>query len=109
MLREECRIVGKLVGCLPRAPRQNIQLGLPLQLMPEEAKLLVDIGMDKSVNIYKFSVVFFFNSHFLVPSTKGTHPKGCFCCNCCTPVTCLDHSKQLHHIISILLQTIAAC
>ncbi|GFO12881.1 tRNA-splicing endonuclease subunit sen34 [Plakobranchus ocellatus] len=43
MLREECRIVGKLVGCLPRAPRQNVQLGLPLQLMPEEAKLLVDI------------------------------------------------------------------
>ncbi|GFR81673.1 tRNA-splicing endonuclease subunit Sen34 [Elysia marginata] len=43
MLREECRIVGKLVGCLPRAPRQNIQLGLPLQLMPEEVKLLVDI------------------------------------------------------------------
>lgn len=43
MLRDECRIVGKLVGCLPRAPRQNIQLGLPLQLMPEEARLLVDI------------------------------------------------------------------
>ncbi|CAL1541976.1 unnamed protein product [Lymnaea stagnalis] len=43
MLREECRIVGKLTGCLPRAPRQNNQLGLPLQLMPEEAKLLVDI------------------------------------------------------------------
>ncbi|KAK3773147.1 hypothetical protein RRG08_013734 [Elysia crispata] len=46
MLREECRIVGKLVGCLPRAPRQNIQLGLPLQLMPEEAKLLVDIDQE---------------------------------------------------------------
>jgi len=43
MLREECRIVGKLTGCLPRAPRQNNHLGLPLQLMPEEAKLLVDI------------------------------------------------------------------
>uniref|UniRef100_A0A2C9KD81 tRNA-splicing endonuclease subunit SEN34 n=1 Tax=Biomphalaria glabrata TaxID=6526 RepID=A0A2C9KD81_BIOGL len=44
MLREECRIIGKLTGCLPRAPRQNNYLGLPLQLMPEEAKLLVDIG-----------------------------------------------------------------
>uniref|UniRef100_A0A0B7A9J9 tRNA-splicing endonuclease subunit SEN34 n=1 Tax=Arion vulgaris TaxID=1028688 RepID=A0A0B7A9J9_9EUPU len=43
MLREECRIVGKLTGSLPRAPRQNSHLGLPLQLMPEEAKLLVDI------------------------------------------------------------------
>ncbi|KAH9494472.1 tRNA-splicing endonuclease subunit Sen34 [Bulinus truncatus] len=43
MLREECRIIGKLTGCLPRAPRQNNYLGLPLQLMPEEAKLLVDI------------------------------------------------------------------
>ncbi|XP_012937445.1 tRNA-splicing endonuclease subunit Sen34 [Aplysia californica] len=43
MLREECRVVGKLSGCLPRAPRQNNHLGLPLQLMPEEARLLVDI------------------------------------------------------------------
>jgi len=43
MLREECRIVGQLTGCLARAPRQNGHLGLPLQLMPEEAKLLVDI------------------------------------------------------------------
>ncbi|RUS91624.1 hypothetical protein EGW08_000597, partial [Elysia chlorotica] len=55
MLREECRIVGKLVGCLPRAPRQNIQLGLPLQLMPEEAKLLVDIG--NIIILYKQSYV----------------------------------------------------
>ncbi|CAG5124844.1 unnamed protein product [Candidula unifasciata] len=43
MLREECRIVGKLTGSLPRAPRQNSHLGIPLQLMPEEVKLLVDI------------------------------------------------------------------
>ncbi|BFZ21343.1 hypothetical protein BsWGS_24382 [Bradybaena similaris] len=43
MLREECRIIGKLVGSLPRAPRQNSHLGTPLQLMPEEVKLLVDI------------------------------------------------------------------
>lgn len=44
MLREECRIIGKLTGSLPRAPRQNNHLGLPLQLMPEEAKLLVELG-----------------------------------------------------------------
>ncbi|XP_059158947.1 tRNA-splicing endonuclease subunit Sen34-like [Physella acuta] len=43
MLREECRIIGKLTGSLPRAPRQNNHLGLPLQLMPEEAKLLVEL------------------------------------------------------------------
>ncbi len=44
-LREDHRIVGSLVGCLPRAPRQNVQLGLPLQLMPEETRLLIDRGI----------------------------------------------------------------
>lgn len=41
-LRDEMRIVGKLVGCLPRFPRQNNFLGLPLQLMPEEVSLLIE-------------------------------------------------------------------
>ena len=43
-VREEHRIVGTLVGCLPRLPRQNVQLGLPLQLSAYEAKLLLEKG-----------------------------------------------------------------
>jgi len=43
-VREDHRIVGNLVGCLPRAPHQNGHLGLPLQLSVEEATLLKDIG-----------------------------------------------------------------
>lgn len=48
--REEHRIVGSLVGCLPRLPRQNIHLGLPLQLSPCEARLLVDKGFAQLYN-----------------------------------------------------------
>lgn len=43
-VREEYRIVGSLVGCLPRVPMQNLQFGLPLQLMKEEARFLVEKG-----------------------------------------------------------------
>ena len=34
-----------LVGTLPQIPQQNVFLGLPLELMPEEARLLVDKGV----------------------------------------------------------------
>ncbi|XP_070586230.1 tRNA-splicing endonuclease subunit Sen34 [Erythrolamprus reginae] len=44
-IREEHRIVGVLVGALPRKPRQNVRLGLPLELLPEEARLLLDKGL----------------------------------------------------------------
>uniref|UniRef100_A0A8D0B667 tRNA-splicing endonuclease subunit Sen34 n=1 Tax=Salvator merianae TaxID=96440 RepID=A0A8D0B667_SALMN len=44
-MREEHRIVGMLVGALVRKPRQNVRLGLPLQLLPEEARLLVEKGL----------------------------------------------------------------
>ena len=44
ILRQEHHILGKLVGCLPRLPRQNVQLGRPLQLLQEEATLLVEKG-----------------------------------------------------------------
>ncbi|XP_066484282.1 tRNA-splicing endonuclease subunit Sen34 [Tiliqua scincoides] len=44
-IREEHRIVGTLVGALARKPRQNVRLGLPLQLLPEEARLLVEKGL----------------------------------------------------------------
>ena len=43
-LREKHRIIGTLVGCLPRCPTQNNHLGMPLELMPEEARLLLDKG-----------------------------------------------------------------
>eukprot|EP00079_Xenopus_tropicalis_P010299 XP_002935038.2 PREDICTED: tRNA-splicing endonuclease subunit Sen34 [Xenopus tropicalis] len=44
MIREQHGLVGNLVGALVRKPRQNSRLGLPLQLMPEEVRLLVEIG-----------------------------------------------------------------
>lgn len=43
-IREEWRIVGCLIGCLPRLPRQNNHLGLPLQLSKEEVTLLLEKG-----------------------------------------------------------------
>ncbi|ELT88553.1 hypothetical protein CAPTEDRAFT_218766, partial [Capitella teleta] len=48
-VREDHRIVGHLVGCLPRLPRQNISLGLPLQLLKEEAALLIQRGLAKVI------------------------------------------------------------
>lgn len=45
LLRRQHRIVGKLVGALPRAPQQNNQLGLPLQLSPEEVTVIVEKGI----------------------------------------------------------------
>ncbi|CAH1772428.1 unnamed protein product [Owenia fusiformis] len=44
-IREEYRIIGNLVGSHPKAPRQNYQLHLPLQLLPEETTLLVEKGV----------------------------------------------------------------
>ncbi|KAF2459241.1 hypothetical protein BDY21DRAFT_283197 [Lineolata rhizophorae] len=41
-LRREHRICGVLIGTLPQAPSQNVFLGVPLELMPEEARLLVE-------------------------------------------------------------------
>ncbi|KZZ89481.1 tRNA-splicing endonuclease, SEN34 subunit [Ascosphaera apis ARSEF 7405] len=44
-LRREHHICGVLSGTLPQVPQQNVFLGLPLELMPEEARLLVDKGV----------------------------------------------------------------
>ena len=41
-LRKDYRIVGSLVGSLPGNPRQNLFYSLPLVLLHEEAKLLLD-------------------------------------------------------------------
>ena len=44
-LRARHRISGVLVGTLPQSPQQNVFMGLPLQLMPEEVLLLVGTGL----------------------------------------------------------------
>jgi tRNA-splicing endonuclease subunit Sen34 len=44
-LRREHHICGVLIGTIPQVPQQNVFLGLPLQLMPEEARLLVEKGL----------------------------------------------------------------
>ncbi|KAI9758215.1 MAG: tRNA-splicing endonuclease subunit [Lichina confinis] len=49
-LRHEHHICGVLRGSLPLFPQQNVFLGVPLELMPEEARLLVDKGAAKIVN-----------------------------------------------------------
>ena len=41
-LRSEHRICGLLTGTLPHLSQQNIFLGVPLNLMPEEVVLLVE-------------------------------------------------------------------
>jgi tRNA-splicing endonuclease subunit Sen34 len=43
--RREHAICGVLIGGLPQASQQNVFLGLPLELMPEEARLLVEKGV----------------------------------------------------------------
>lgn len=44
-LRATYHILGVLIGTLPQIPQQSVFLGLPLQLQPEEARLLVDKGV----------------------------------------------------------------
>ena len=41
-LRREHRITGVLIGTLSQAPQQNVFLGIPLELMPEEVRLLME-------------------------------------------------------------------
>lgn len=42
-LRRAHHICGCLMGSLPQIPQQNVFLGLPVELMPEEAKVLVEL------------------------------------------------------------------
>ncbi|KAK3549092.1 hypothetical protein QTP70_031340 [Hemibagrus guttatus] len=44
MCREEVGVIGTLVGSLARQPRQNVRLGRPLEILQEEARLLVETG-----------------------------------------------------------------
>ena len=43
-IRRVHHVTGVLIGGLPQAPQQNVFLGIPLELMPEEARLLVEKG-----------------------------------------------------------------
>ncbi|KAG7167783.1 tRNA-splicing endonuclease subunit Sen34-like [Homarus americanus] len=43
------RIVGYLVGALPRHPHQSTMMGLPLKLLPEEVTLLLEKGFAKPI------------------------------------------------------------
>jgi len=49
-LRRTHNILGVLIGTLPQIPQQNVFLGLPLELQPEEARLLVEKGVVYAVN-----------------------------------------------------------
>ena len=49
-LRKNHNILGVLIGTLPQIPSQNVFLGLPLELQPEEARLLVENGLAYIVN-----------------------------------------------------------
>ncbi|XP_031846035.1 tRNA splicing endonuclease subunit 34 [Nomia melanderi] len=41
-LRRDHRIIGELIGCLPKKPRQDVLSGLPLLLQSEEVSLLLE-------------------------------------------------------------------
>jgi len=41
-LRRDHRIIGELVGSFPKLTRQDVFLGLPLLLLPEEVTLLLE-------------------------------------------------------------------
>ncbi|KAL8996837.1 MAG: hypothetical protein Q9169_003739 [Polycauliona sp. 2 TL-2023] len=44
-LRRTHDILGVFIGSLPQSPQQNVFLGLPLELQPEEVTLLVEKGL----------------------------------------------------------------
>lgn len=44
-LRRNYNIMGVFSGCIPMAPQQNIFMGLPIQLLPEEVQLLMLKGV----------------------------------------------------------------
>ena len=44
-LRREHKLCGYNIGTLPQSPSQNVFLGLPTLIMPEEAQLLIEKGL----------------------------------------------------------------
>ena len=51
IIRTEYRVCGTLLGTLPHLSQQNVFLGVPLILQPEEAVLLVEKGRELLVTI----------------------------------------------------------
>lgn len=49
-LRQAHNILGVLIGTLSQSPQQNVFLGLPLELQPEEARFLVNRGLAFAVS-----------------------------------------------------------
>ncbi|KAK3677861.1 tRNA-splicing endonuclease subunit [Recurvomyces mirabilis] len=52
-LRAKHNVMGVLTGQLPQAPQQNVFSGIPLELMPEEARLLCEKGVGYVVDDVK--------------------------------------------------------
>lgn len=52
-VRARYNITGVLIGCLPQAPQQNVFSGVPVELMPEEARLLIEKGVAHVVDDVK--------------------------------------------------------
>lgn len=48
-LRKVHRILGECIGCIAKRPRQETISGLPVLLLPEEAKLLVEKGIARLI------------------------------------------------------------
>lgn len=71
-LRERLGVGGRTVGALPRGPRQNSRLGLPLLLMPEEARLLAEIGAVTLVSAPRPDP----RQHSMVRGGPGARPPG---------------------------------
>jgi hypothetical protein len=46
VIRADYRVCGTLLGTLPHLSQQNVFLGVPLVLQPEEVVLLVEKGRD---------------------------------------------------------------
>lgn len=44
-LRKHHHICGVYIGTLPQNPSQNVFMGLPMEIMPEEAQLLIELGL----------------------------------------------------------------
>lgn len=48
-LRRDYRIIGELIGCLPKRPRQDVLTGLPMLLQMEEVTLLLEKNVARLV------------------------------------------------------------
>lgn len=49
-LRKQHNICGVFIGSLPQNPSQNVFMGLPMEIMPEEAQLMIELGIGYTLN-----------------------------------------------------------